>query len=191
MGTTTFTYGGHFRVPTEVYHEVPPGWTKAEMLTAHRNMRGEFSIDIGMNYPCARADVSEACRRWYEYRETLRRVAEGARANDAACVELAVRYVEQRHIASESGYARARFVRALKSADLLDQQKERLNRHFISIVERRDFARGVIYDLKLWVRIASPKSVKILERLAPLYADRHGYACLKSFLPKIDSEVIG
>ena len=187
MGTTTHTCGGRFHVPWDIYHEVPPGWTKAEMLIAHRNMRGEFSIDIGMNYRCASAPMSDECRRWHEYHETLQRVVKGARANDTACVELAVRYIEQRHIVSGSGYNRTRLVQSLKNADLLDQQKERLNRHFISIVEHRDFTKGFRYDLRLWVRIASPTSINILSALARRYADHPGFACLKVFLPKIDA----
>ena len=165
----------------------PPGWTKAEMLIAHRNMRGEFSIDIGMNYRCASVPMSDECRRWHEYHETLQRVVDGARANDAACVELAVRYIEQRHIVSGSGYNRTRLVQSLKNADLLDQQKEHLNRHFISIVEHRDFTKGFRYDLRLWVRIASPTSINMLSALARRYAAHPGFACLKVFLLKIDA----
>ncbi|MBC7857883.1 MAG: hypothetical protein H7Z39_03720, partial [Burkholderiaceae bacterium] len=160
------TYGGRFRVTLETYHGVPNGWSKAELLAAHRTQRGSFSIETQeATEPGAPAWLPDR-RNWLQYRATLYLIAEGARANDAACIELAVRYIELRYIGSYSGFIRARLARGLKNSDLTDRQKERLNRVFLSMVEHRDYTEEFNEYVKLWQRIVSAKALKTLEFFA-------------------------
>jgi len=160
------TYGGRFCVTLETYHGVPRGWSKAELLAAHRTLRGSFPIeDPEATEPGAPAWLPDR-RNWLQYRATLYRIAEGVRANDAACIELAVRYIELRYIGSYSGFIRARLARGLKNAALTDQQKERLNRVFLCMVERRDYTEEFNEYVKLWRRIVSEKALKTLESVA-------------------------
>lgn len=180
------TYGGRFRVTLETYHGVPKGWSKAELLAAHRTLRGSFPIEE----PEATEPGSPAWlpdrRNWLEYRTTLYRIAEGVRVNDAACIELAVRYIELRYIGSYSGFIRARLARGLKNSALTDQQKERLNRVFLGVVERRDYTEEFNEYVKLWQRIVSAKALKILESVAAKHQCHSRLKWLRRFAPNFD-----
>ena len=90
---------------------------------------------------------------WLQYRETLFRVADGIRAQDTACVELGIQYIEMRHIGSYSGYIRARLTRALKNACLSKKQKQRLHNHFRALLENGEHTVDFREYFKLWRRI--------------------------------------
>lgn len=166
------TFGGRFHVPLETYHGVPAGWTKDELISTHRALGGSFCIDG----PEAREPGAPAWfpdrKNWLQYRATLYRIADGVRASDAACIELAVRYIELRYIGSYSGYVRARLARGLKTVTLSADQKERLNRVFISMVERGDYTDEFGSYLKLWRRIASPQALPFIAALEPSHGRR-------------------
>ena len=90
---------------------------------------------------------------WLQYRQALYRVADGTRANDPACIELAVRYIELRHIGSYSGYIRARLARALKHAELSEGHRARLHSHFRNLFLRREWSGEFTEYFRLWRRI--------------------------------------
>ncbi len=175
------TYGGRFRVSLETYHGVPKGWSKAELVAAHHNLGGSFSIDGAEATEPGAPEWLPDRKNWLQYRATLYRIAEGVRANDIACVELAVRYIELRYIGSYSGFIRALFARALKSAALTAHQIERLNRVFLTIVENHDYTEEFKEYVKLWQRIASPESIKKLEALAASHQSDSRAAWLRQF----------
>lgn len=160
------TYGGRFRAPMESYHGVPSGWTKADVIEAHRSLRGTFLLD-GQEATEPGAPRWQVDRRnWLQYRATLYRVADGVRAKDGACIELAVRYIELRHIGSYSGFIRSRLARTLKGASLTADQIERLNCVFLSMVLRHDYTQEFSEYVKVWQRIVSPAAMKVLVELA-------------------------
>ena len=177
------TYGGRFCVSLDTYHGVPKGWAKAELIVAHRNLRGSFSLDgPDATEPGAPAWLPDRMN-WLQYRATLYRIVEGIRANDPACIELAVRYIELRYIGSYSGFIRARLARALKGAQLTTQQTERLNKLFVSIVQNRDYTEEFAEYVKLWRRIASPAAKQVLESLAAKHQAEPGSVWLQQFAP--------
>jgi len=114
---------------------VPKGWRKGEILAALALLNGQYKIDI----PEATEPGAPSCLpdryRWLQYRATLHAVADGIRADDAACAELGLRYIELDYIGSYSGFIKERLARALKSATLTKQQINRLKHHFQLLVD--------------------------------------------------------
>ncbi len=149
--------GGRFRVPWNVYHGIPVGWTKAEIIAAHRLMKGVFPIDGRIFTSRGVRDTGANEGEWFGYKMTLYRIADGLRLGDRACIELAIRYIELRWIGSYSGYIRALLARRLKHVDLLDAEQERLIRHFEMIEANRDYTAEFRDYEKLWKCIATAK----------------------------------
>uniref|UniRef100_UPI003752542A hypothetical protein n=1 Tax=Armatimonas sp. TaxID=1872638 RepID=UPI003752542A len=112
------TYGGRFKVSLETYHGVPTGWSKTELIIAHRTLGGSFDIGSPSWLPDRSPSWLPDRKNWLQYRTTLYKIAEGVRAKDPACIELAVRYIELRYIGSYSGYLRTHLARGLKHASL-------------------------------------------------------------------------
>ena len=81
------------------------------------------------------------------------RVADGVRAQDKACVEIAIRYIEMRYIGSYSGYIRARLSRGLKNVPLSSEQQQRLKDHFVALLKSGEHTIDFREYFKLWRRI--------------------------------------
>lgn len=177
MGRTyepMITYGGRFKVSWETYHGVPAGWSKSELITAHRALGGSFDIGSSSWLPDR--------KNWIQYRATLYKIAEGVRAKDPACIELAVRYIELRYIGSYSGYIRTRLARGLKHASLSAEQKERLDQVFLSIVKSRDYTCEFREYVKIWQHIASPEALAFIRSLAAKHPPNSQRPWLQNFL---------
>ncbi len=122
-------------VPLEIYHGVPAGWSSSEVIALHQSLGGKF--------PISGADATEPGApqwlpdryNWLQYRETLRRIGDGVKAGDPACVELAIRYIELDYFGSYSGFMKSRFARLLKSRDLSSSQVDRLNECFATLIK--------------------------------------------------------
>lgn len=182
------TYGGRFALPLETYHGVPLGWTKQDILTAQKTLRGSYELDgTDATEPGAPNWLPDRWN-WLQYRETLYRVADGVRAGDHGCVEIAVRYIILRHIGSYSGFIRARLARALKNANRTVQQNERLNSHFLSLVENADFTEEFSEYVKLWRRIASPDVAKKLSSVAAAHPADPRWVWLEKVVSNITFE---
>ena len=122
-------------IPLEIYHGVPEGWGKSEIIAAHALLGGEFSIDAPeATEPGAPSWMPDRFR-WLQYRATLYKLADGVRVGDAACAELAIRYIELDYIGSYSGFIKERLARALKSTKLSFQQRRRLKARFQSLID--------------------------------------------------------
>jgi hypothetical protein len=153
-------------IPLEAYHGVPKGWYAPEIVVEHARLGGTH--DIGgpeATEPGAPGWMPER-NAWLQYRQTLYRIADGIRANDPACVELAVRYIELRYIGSYSGYVRSRLSRRLKHAALSEDQKQRLHRHFGGLL--LDGERSIEFEeyFKLWrVFITEEQKNALLEQM--------------------------
>ncbi len=160
------TYGGRFRVSLDTYHAVPKGWSKAEVIAAHRGLSGVFPIEGPEAHEPGAPKWLPDRKNWLQYRATLYRVAAGIRANDPACIELGLRYIELRYIGSYSGFIRARLARALTNADVSAEQAARLNRVFLAMVESHDYTEEFRPYVKLWLRIVSPPALEVLKGLA-------------------------
>jgi hypothetical protein len=181
------TYGGRFKVPLDIYHGVPQGWSMAELVFTHCALGGSHSISgTEATEPGAPAWFPDR-RNWLQYRATMYRISDGVRAQDAACVELAVRYIALRHIGSYSGFIRARLARALKGATLSNDQKRRLNRVFMSMVESNDYTEEFRAYAKLWPRIASPEARQLVETLAKKSPLQNRWGWLQQFSPDLSS----
>ena len=127
-------------ITEEAYHAVPSGWQAEEIFAWHKIMRGTFPIhEFTATEPGAPAWMTERAA-WLRYRATLYRVADGIRAGDPACIEIAIAYILLRHIGSYSGFIRAKLARRLKSAALTDGQKSRLTAHFSALAAAHDYS---------------------------------------------------
>jgi hypothetical protein len=80
--------------------------------------------------------------------------------------ELAIRYIELHYIGSYSGYIRVRLARALRKGELSEPQKDRLNQHFLRLVETGNFTAEFKEYKKLWRGIISPEVSFALASLA-------------------------
>ena len=127
-------------IPLERYHGVPRGWSQTELIDEHRRLGGQVSIDgEPATEPGAPAFLPDRYN-WLQYRATLYRISAGARANDAACIELAIRYIELNYIGSYSGFIRENLARALKSValTLTHEQRQRLRQHFANLIRQQE-----------------------------------------------------
>ncbi len=125
-------------IPLEIYHGVPKGWSKSEIISEHRNLDGTFSLNgVDATEPGAPAFLPDRYN-WLQYRETLYRVNEGVKANDSACIELAIRYIELNYIGSYSGFIKEKLARALKGAKLSGSQKKRQRTHFQNLIKNHE-----------------------------------------------------
>jgi hypothetical protein len=153
-------------ISLEVYHGVPKGWRAAEILAEHARLGGAYDLrGPEATEPGAPAWMTERSA-WLQYRQTLRRIADGIRADDPACVELAVRYIELRYIGSYSGYVRTLLSRRLKHAALSQDQQQRLHRHFGDLL--LDGEHSVEFEdyFKLWrVFITEEQQTALLEQM--------------------------
>lgn len=124
-------------VPIEIYHGVPKGWTKQNIISTYAILKGKFPIDqTKSTEPKAPSWLPDRYN-WLDYRETLYKVAEGVRKGDRACIELAIRYIELNYFGSYSGFIREKLARALKSQDLSLSQIRRLNNHFQKLINNK------------------------------------------------------
>jgi hypothetical protein len=182
------TYGGRFALPLETYHGVPKGWTKLDILAAQRTLRGSYDLDCPeATEPGAPSWLPDRWN-WLQYRATLYRVADGVRAGDHSCTEIAVRYIILHHIGSYSGFIRARLARALRNATLSMEQKERLNSHFLELVESRNFTEEFSEYVKLWRRIASPDVTRKLSLVAATHQAEPRWAWINELVGNLASK---
>jgi hypothetical protein len=137
----------------EHYHGVPKGWSADILFGRHANLGGTYPIsDFEIGKWAAPSFMTERYE-WLRYRQTLYRIADGIRAQDAACAEIAIQYIELHYIGSYSGFVRAKLARALKHADLTKRQKIRLNAHFLKMVMERNYTEEFYEYRALWGRI--------------------------------------
>ncbi len=169
----------------EDYHGVPAGWRAEEIAATHAGLSGTFpitAIELGRWSAPAWMPDREA---WLRHMAILNRVAEGVRAGDAACVELAIRYIELQHIGSYSGYRRAKLARSLKHAAMTEPQRSRLNALFLRHVRDRDYTIEVRDYWPVWHRIVdTPTADAIAALLAARASSRytgHLTALLESY----------
>ena len=175
------TYGGRFKVTLETYHGVPHGWSEAELVAAHRHLGGAFPINgPRATEPGAPTWLFDRAN-WLQYRRALYRIVDGVRAHDAACIELAIRFIELRYIGSYSGFVRARMANTLKHEVLSSDQKKRLNRVFMSIVHNKDYTEEFNSYAKLWRRIAQPDALMLLRSLTAQQSPNLRWKWLRQF----------
>jgi hypothetical protein len=137
-------------IPLEVYHGVPEGWYASDILAEHARLAGKYDISGPEATEPGAPSWMPARKAWLQYRETLYRVADGVGANDSACIELAIRYIELRHIGSYSGFVRSLLSRRLKHATLTLKQKERLHQHFRELLLSGEHTVEFNDYFKLW-----------------------------------------
>jgi hypothetical protein len=122
-------------IPLQQYHGVPVGWSKDALIAEHRKLGGNWSIDGPDATEPGAPDFLPDRYNWLQYRQTLYRVGDGVRAKDAACIEIAVRYIELNYIGSYSGYIREKLARALKNVSPTPSQSDRLKQHFAVLLK--------------------------------------------------------
>jgi hypothetical protein len=145
-------WGGKHDLTFEEYHSVPARWS-AEGLEQQRIALGG-TFDLGYRgHPRAHQSM------WYN-------LADGVRAGDSACIELAVRFIEDRFISSYSGFARTKIARALKHAPLSREQRARLSLHFLQLLEKGDRTEEFSEYLRVWPRVISTVDRKLALELA-------------------------
>lgn len=147
------TYYG-INVPWHIYHGVPLGWRAEQIVDEHARLGGRFALGIPAPVEIESPYSVPEQKGWLHYRRTVRRLAEGIRAGDAACAELAIRYIELHYIGSYAGYLRARLASALKHATLDAGQCRRLHDHFAALCLRGEQTHEFKEYFRLWRRIA-------------------------------------
>jgi hypothetical protein len=146
-------WGGKHDLSFEQYHTIPEEWDAPSVLVAHQAMRGTFDIgSTPRNAFGARGTTS--------YRAIWYNISDGVRAGDSACVELAVRFIEEHLVVSYSGFARTRLARALRHAELSAQQRRRLSSHFLKLLETGNRCEEYSEYLKLWPLVVTPADRK-------------------------------
>lgn len=164
------TYRG-LKVPLAIYHGVPPGWRSDEVVAQHAQLHPAHHLIV----PDATESASPAWlphrREWLQYRAALYEVARGVAAGDPACIELAIRFIELRYFGSYSGFIREKLARRLANAQLTEDQKSRLHRHFEKLVLAQERTEEFRAYAKLWRRIIT--STQRTELLMKLEAE-HG-----------------
>lgn len=152
--------GGKYNLSFEEYHTVPPAWTPSAVVDRHRKLDGTFDISVTPRVAIDQHGRSDYRAIWYN-------IADGIRAGDLACVELAVSFIEDRFIVSYSGYARVRLARALAHASLSALQKERLSSHFLKLLEASEKCDEFSEYVKLWPRvITSEDRLRVIETVS-------------------------
>ena len=140
-------------IPLEIYHGVPKGWYAHDIVAVHKQMRGTYNISgADAAEPGAPGWLPER-KAWLDYRETMYRVADGVRAGDAACLEIAIRYIELNYIGSYSGFIRAKLARRLVNAAFDERQKRRLNDHFFQLVTTSNYSEEFAGYKRIWRKI--------------------------------------
>jgi hypothetical protein len=177
-----WAYHGH-PIPLNIYHGVPKGWYAPQIIAEHERLGGQFNLrGPEATEPGTPAWLPERGD-WLQYRATLYRVADGILADDAACVELAVRFIVLRHIGSYSGFVRALLSRRLKHVSLIEDQRERLHAHFSDLVLNEDRTEEFRDYVRLWRRIIS--SVQLQHLVAQLEQQPGGEARAAWLLSKM------
>lgn len=142
-------------IPPRIYYGVPGGWHADEIVLEHARLGGDFALATPAPVEIRSPHRLPEQEGWLHYRQTVHRLADGVRGGDAACVELAIRYIELRHIGSYAGYLRERLARALKHAPLDEAQRRRLHGHFATLCLRGEHTHEFGEYVRLWRRIAS------------------------------------
>ena len=125
--------------PLDVYHGVPAGWSKDELIEKYLNLGGKASIEPDeASEPGAPSWLPDR-HNWLQYRATLYKIADGLHASDKVCIEFAVQYIELNYFGSYSGFIRERLARLLKGSKLNFKQAVRLKRHFQSLRNNKVF----------------------------------------------------
>ena len=151
-------------IPIEVYHGVPQGWYAHEIVAAHKQLRGTFEVAGPEAIEPGAPSWMPERKAWLQYRATLKRVADGVRAGDAACVELAIRFIELNYIGSYSGFIRSKLARSLAKATFDARQKRRLNDHFLELVMTSNYSREFGGYIRLWKKIITDDVLVTLKR---------------------------
>ncbi|MDO6544684.1 hypothetical protein [Photobacterium sanguinicancri] len=123
--------------PLEIYHGVPKGWTKDEILNIYELLSGKkLNFEMEATELGAPSWLPDRYN-WLQYRATLYKIADGVSEGDEACIEIAIRYIELNYFGSYSGFIRERFARLLKSQKLTRKQAIRLKRHFQMLIDNK------------------------------------------------------
>lgn len=141
--------------PWHTYHGVPAGWRADDIVREHARLGGSFPLRVPDPVEVPGPRTVPGQEGWLHYRLTVHRLAEGVRACDAACIELAIRYIRLHYIGSHAGYLRERLARALKHAPLQESQQRRLHEHFAALCLRGERTHEFGEYVRLWRRIAS------------------------------------
>jgi hypothetical protein len=153
-------------IPLEIYHGVPQGWRREQVLAEHARLGGTFDLRGPEAWEPGAPGWMPDRYGWLQYRATLRQLGDGVLAGDPACVELVIRYIELRHIGSYSGFIRSLLSRRLKHVVLSESQRDRLHRHFLGMVVEGNRTLEFRDYLRLWRRIITP--VEFADALAEI-----------------------
>jgi len=139
--------------PLEIYHGVPAGWKKEEVIAKYLHLGGTGNIEPReATEPGAPSWLPDR-HNWLQYRATLYMIADGIKQSDNVCIELAIQYIELDYFGSYSGFIRARLARLLKNADLSKAQSGRILSHIMLLRKNKQFLPEFKEYLKLEKRL--------------------------------------
>lgn len=167
---------GKYKISSEQYRTVPPAWAPEELLRRHHQLGGRADIATQ-----PRLAIDERGRT--DYRNLWYNLADGIRAGDEACIELAVAFIEARVIVSYSGFARQRLAKALYRAPLSKSQQRRLSAHFLALLEAGDKCEEFSAYLRLWpLVITAADRKRAFELLSAQPSSRFGASLIQRLL---------
>jgi len=76
--------------PLNIYHGVPSGWSKAEIVSLHKSLGGFFDIDSGSESEPGAPSWMPDRYNWLQYRRVLYEVGNGVKRGDKDCIEIAI-----------------------------------------------------------------------------------------------------
>ena len=142
------------KVPLEIYHGIPKGWTQEEIISKWTNLNGRYDISGPPETEPGAPSFLPDRENWLQYRITLYRVCHGIKAHDLACIEIAIQYIRLNYIGSYSGYIRDKMARALKNAPISVQQKAQLENHILELVKEKNYSQEFKQYRKLYEKIS-------------------------------------
>jgi hypothetical protein len=146
-------------VDLEIYCGVPKGWSNVELMALYEALGGKYPYGVlsckeetnndwqvpeGIKAKAlvkAKAKATAKAKvKLFEYsnhRHNLEEIANGIKAGDEACIEIAIRYIELNYFARDSGYVKAQYARLLRSQNLSIAQISRLQKHFAQLIKNK------------------------------------------------------
>lgn len=114
-------------------------WSIEAVKERYSKLRSSLGGVVGFE-PSPKTYIKRKRLTWVYY-NVMDSVVAGVRLGDKACVQLSIDYIRDNEMYSATGYTRARMARALKSADLSDNQKKEL-----ALIFLRQLETGALYQ---------------------------------------------
>ncbi len=116
---------------------------------------------VGGYYPEPRRYTNQRGASWtYNIMESI---VDGVQLGDKACVQLSIEYIRDNEMSSTTGYIRERMSRALRHAELTNDQKKELAKIFLGMLNTGEIFKEFKEYSRLFKRIGVTPYIKEIE----------------------------